>query len=83
MPTRTLESAYNVMLLAERVLPIGNRNARSDAETALELSKAAIAGALSNVRLNLEGLKEDTEFSNSITSRINPILENHSLGKLE
>ena len=83
VPTRTLENAYGVRLLAQKIIKIGNKNARSDAETALELSKAAIAGSLSNVRLNLESLKEDVEFSESIAIRVNPILEKLSMIRLD
>ncbi len=74
VPVSTLKLSSKVLKLAEEILQIGNRNARSDVETAIELSKAAIRSAWSNVKLNLESLADETEYVNKIKESVNPIL---------
>jgi formiminotetrahydrofolate cyclodeaminase len=75
IPTETMELCDKVMTLASQIKEIGNRNARSDAETATELAKAALRGAWSNVRINLETLKGEKDYSNQILLRLEPILK--------
>ena len=53
VPLRTATVAAEVLELAERIAPIGNRNAVSDAGVAAQLAAAALRGALLNVRINL------------------------------
>jgi formiminotetrahydrofolate cyclodeaminase len=53
--------AREVLNLAQRLGPITNPNMRSDLTTASALARAAIDGALTNVEINLESLK-DSEF---------------------
>jgi len=50
--------AARVMVIAEEVGEIGNRNARSDAAVARHLARAAVLGMLENVRVNLGSLNE-------------------------
>ena len=52
-PLRAATVAAEVLELAGRIAPIGNRNAVSDAGVAAQLSAAAIRGAVLNVRINL------------------------------
>jgi len=52
----TLTSA--VRKLAHELTQMGNKNARSDAKVAEGLARAAIAGALENVRVNVESLSD-------------------------
>ncbi|MDH4334783.1 MAG: cyclodeaminase/cyclohydrolase family protein [Chloroflexota bacterium] len=59
VPLRTAIVASEVLELAERVAPIGNGNAVSDAGVAAQLAAAAVRGALLNVRINLPYLPED------------------------
>jgi len=75
IPAQTAVSASSVFLLAKRIRDIGNKNAQSDAETAIELSRASILGAWSNVKTNVEGLVGEDEFVKSITQRLVAIVE--------
>jgi formiminotetrahydrofolate cyclodeaminase len=56
VPLRTAQAAAQVLDLAGRIAPIGNRHAISDAGVAADLAAAAVRGALLNVRINLPGL---------------------------
>ena len=59
VPLRTAELTAEVVDLARRIAPIGNRNAASDAGVAAQLASAATRGALLNVRINLPYLPPD------------------------
>jgi len=59
IPLRAAVVASEVLDLAERIAPIGNRNAVSDAGVAAQLAAAGLRGALLNVRINLPYLAED------------------------
>ncbi|MEX1156752.1 MAG: cyclodeaminase/cyclohydrolase family protein [Chloroflexota bacterium] len=59
VPLHTATVASEVLGLAERIAPIGNSNAISDAGVAAQLAAAAVRGALLNVRINLPYLPED------------------------
>lgn len=59
VPMRTAVVAAEVLELAGRIAPIGNRNAVSDAGVAAQLAAAALRGALLNVRINLPYLPAD------------------------
>ena len=52
-PLRVAVVASEVLDLAERIAPIGNRNAASDAGVAALLAAAGLRGAVLNVRINL------------------------------
>lgn len=52
-PMQTARMAAAVLELAERLAPMGNRNAVSDVGVAALLAAAAIRGAALNVRINL------------------------------
>jgi formiminotetrahydrofolate cyclodeaminase len=56
------ERAREVAGIAEKLRPITNPNMKSDLTTALALAKAAIEGALANVEINLESIK-NTQFA--------------------
>jgi formiminotetrahydrofolate cyclodeaminase len=53
VPLRTAQVAAEVLDMAQRIAPIGNPNAVSDAGVAAQLAGAAVRGALLNVRINL------------------------------
>jgi glutamate formiminotransferase/formiminotetrahydrofolate cyclodeaminase len=58
IPLRVAEQAREVARLAEKLRPITNPNMKSDLTTAQALAGAAIEGALANVEINLESLKD-------------------------
>jgi glutamate formiminotransferase len=59
VPLSVAEKAREVAEIAEKLKPITNPNMRSDLTTALALARAAIEGALANVDINLESLKDE------------------------
>jgi len=58
VPLGVAERAREVAGLAEKLRPITNPNMKSDLTTALALAGAGIEGALANVEINLESLKD-------------------------
>src|SRR3954463_16568720 len=61
VPLSVAERAREVLTLAQRLGPITNPNMKSDLITSAAMARAAIEGALANVEINLESLK-DSEF---------------------
>ncbi len=57
-PLETARTAVTVIKLAQAIRAIGNKNARSDATVGEQLGRAALAGALENVRVNIAGLSD-------------------------
>jgi glutamate formiminotransferase / formiminotetrahydrofolate cyclodeaminase len=68
VPLGVAERSREVLSIAESLLPITNPNMKSDLTTAKALARAAIEGALANVEINLESLK-DAEFVNQVRGR--------------
>lgn len=58
VPLETLRACAAAMPLAAQVAEAGNRSAASDVGVAIGLLEAAAAGAEANVRINLDGLKD-------------------------
>ena len=58
VPLTVANVAAMVVKLAHEMGEMGNKNARSDARVAEGLARAAIAGALENVRVNVESLSD-------------------------
>ena len=58
VPLGVAERAREVAAIVETLKPITNPNMKSDLTTALALSRAAMEGALANVEINLELLKD-------------------------
>ena len=58
VPLQVARKAYNLMSLIEDVARLGNRNAVTDACVAMMSARAAVLGALMNVRINLGSLKD-------------------------
>ncbi|HFC09863.1 MAG TPA: glutamate formimidoyltransferase [Chloroflexi bacterium] len=58
VPLKTARLALQVLDLARRIAEIGNVNAVSDAGTAAALARAAVEGAVLNIRINATGLPE-------------------------
>src|SRR3954453_6785027 len=68
VPLSVAERAREVLTLVEKLGPITNPNMKSDLTTAAALARAAIEGALANVDINLESLK-DAEFVRQMRKR--------------
>jgi glutamate formiminotransferase/formiminotetrahydrofolate cyclodeaminase len=58
VPLSVAERAREVAGIAEKLKPITNPNMKSDLTTAVALAQAAVVGALANVEINLESLKD-------------------------
>jgi glutamate formiminotransferase / formiminotetrahydrofolate cyclodeaminase len=58
VPLSVAERAREVIGIIEGLQPITNPNMKSDLTTATALARAAIQGALANVEINLESLKD-------------------------
>jgi glutamate formiminotransferase/formiminotetrahydrofolate cyclodeaminase len=74
VPLSTMKYSSRVLRLAREIREIGNKNARSDAETAIEMSIASIRGAWSNVKINLESLSKEREYVDRISNEAKEIL---------
>src|SRR5262252_2701449 len=59
VPLGVAERVVEVADIAEKLKPITNPNMKSDLVTAVALAKAALTGALANVDINLESLKDE------------------------
>ena len=59
VPLGVAEKVVEVAEIASNLKPITNPNMRSDLTTAIALAKAALEGALANVEINLDLLKDD------------------------
>jgi methenyltetrahydrofolate cyclohydrolase len=70
VPLRAALVAAEVLELAERIAPIGNRNAVSDAGVAAQLAAAGVRGAILNVRINLPYLAADEPLRASAPAEI-------------
>src|SRR5437867_5336176 len=57
-PLATARGAVRLIALAREMADIGNKNAGSDAKVAEALARAALAGAVENVRVNVQALSE-------------------------
>jgi glutamate formiminotransferase/formiminotetrahydrofolate cyclodeaminase len=75
VPANTLYECARIFNLAIEVEKIGNKNAISDAQTAVELARASGMSAWSNVKVNLESLSQDTYFKQMINARVQPCIE--------
>jgi len=73
-PMHTARVANDVLGLAERLAPLGNRNAISDVGVAALLAAAAIRGAALNVRINLPSLGEDEPIRAEASDEVDRVL---------
>jgi len=60
VPMGVAEKVVEVAKIAAKLKPITNPNMKSDLITAIALAKAALEGALANVEINLDSLKEES-----------------------
>jgi len=68
VPLRVAEKAHEIEQIAQSLGPITNPKMKSDLTTALALARAAVTGALANVEINLDVLK-DQAFAASVRQR--------------
>ena len=69
VPLGVAERSAELVRIASQLIPITNPNMKSDLATAVALAKAARAGALANVEINLASLKDDA-FINETRHRV-------------
>ncbi|MBN2226245.1 MAG: glutamate formimidoyltransferase [candidate division Zixibacteria bacterium] len=74
VPLETAETALKVLEQSKIVAAKGNVNSVSDAGVSALMAKAAIDGALYNVRINISGF-EDQAFVDEMKAKIKPIQE--------
>jgi len=60
VPLETARAAVEVLKQARVVAEHGNPNAKSDAGVAATLASSTLMGAIMNVRINLDGISDDT-----------------------
>ncbi|HJX45832.1 MAG TPA: cyclodeaminase/cyclohydrolase family protein [Patescibacteria group bacterium] len=72
IPLETALSSSEVVKLAKEIFTIGNKNAKSDAASALHFAKASASSALENVKINLDLIK-DNNWKVKIEKEINKI----------
>jgi formiminotetrahydrofolate cyclodeaminase len=75
-PLNTARMATQVLGLAERLAPIGNRHAVSDVGVGALLASVAIRGAAMNVRINLPSLPEDDELRRDAAAEVGELTQN-------
>jgi len=68
VPLGVAEKSREVLRIAEGLGPITNQNMKSDLIASKALARSAIEGALANVEINLESLK-DADFATQIRGR--------------
>ncbi len=72
VPLEVAERAKEVLQIIDRLGPISSPNMKSDLVTAAALARAGIEGALANVEINLESLK-DADFVAQARSRVSAL----------
>ena len=74
VPLSVAERSAEVERIAKTLKPITNPHMASDLTTAIALARAAVAGAIANVEINLESIKSDSagseEFVDQTRSRV-------------
>jgi formiminotetrahydrofolate cyclodeaminase len=60
VPLSVAEKSAEVERIAETLKPITNPNMASDLTTAMALARAAVAGAIANVEINLESINSES-----------------------
>jgi formiminotetrahydrofolate cyclodeaminase len=74
VPLRTAQAASEVLDLADRLAPLGNRNAISDVGVAALLATTALRGAALNVEINLPSLTSDEALRHESAAEIGRLL---------
>jgi glutamate formiminotransferase/formiminotetrahydrofolate cyclodeaminase len=74
VPLDTARHAFGILAIAERLVPIGNRNAISDVGVGALLAATAVRGAAHNVRINLPFLPEDDPLRREASAAVDDLL---------
>ena len=74
VPLSVAADALKIVELAHKGISRGNRNAASDGIVAALMAKSAVLGALSNVHINLEAIKDEA-FVRDFTHRAHELRE--------
>jgi methenyltetrahydrofolate cyclohydrolase len=72
VPLEVAEDAVKLMEFTSKVVEKGNKNAISDGAVAAMMARSATLGALFNVKINLQSIKDET-FVNKILKRVNEL----------
>jgi formiminotetrahydrofolate cyclodeaminase len=79
VPLGVAETSAEVARIVETLGPITNPNMSSDLTTATALARAALAGAMANVEINLGSMKPETaseeEFAREIRKRVEAVTQ--------
>ncbi len=75
VPLGVAEDTLKLMKLTSKVVKMGNKNAISDGAVAAMMARSAVLGALSNVKINLQSIK-DEDFVNKALKKVNKIESN-------
>ncbi len=74
VPLKTAEQAGRILSAANRLAEFANENTFSDLQTAIFLAQASALGAVSNVTINLAGIK-DEDYQKRMRMKIDTILK--------
>jgi methenyltetrahydrofolate cyclohydrolase len=72
VPLGVAEDTLKLMKLTSKVVKMGNKNAISDGAVAAMMARSAVLGALSNVKINLQSIK-DEDFVNKALQKVHKI----------
>lgn len=71
-PLATAEASDRIISLVRSLAEYGNENALSDLQTAVFLAHASVLGALSNVTINLAGIKDEA-YQETMRSKVQAV----------
>ena len=74
VPLETVEICARVLTLLKTVAALGNPSAASDVLVAIGMLRAATDGAAANVRINLDGIVDET-FKSEATATLDTLLD--------
>lgn len=74
VPLGVAEAAFKLVPAIDRVIEQGNQNAITDGAVAMMMARTAVLGALYNVAINLDGLK-DAEYVEAKRQRVKELRE--------
>jgi len=72
LPMKVAEEAAELLKLFRKLEPVSNPNLKSDLQTAVAMARAAIDGALANVAINLQSIKDES-FAAALSVRMKDV----------